>query len=512
MRLSTSSFSPIAMIRFIKSKLRLSSLYKTENRWAILLGTLALIPFLSVSTLGLHNYTLMESARDIERFERSQIEIQVFQQQLAQQIDKLTQYFATTVVSAHTENGFDGVRRLVNNEPLFALIIPFSADEAILANNEQNISHVEKSILTDTIAEITWAQNHLINQHVNSIWSPVRSIIGNAYLYCWLENSDKGFCILLPVKEVYKRLWQSQLLQHANQNIHIQDSFMKYVGVNKEPSRQQSSTLINMDGLILNLSASIEKEESDSIAEFWLILAMTLPLLGLAIAIAWLIYLSHKKQSEAAKKLLYGTQEIAHELRTPLSNINLYIGLILHQNSTKEQLEHGEIITNEMQRITRIIDNATALMRGNQPEQYEYGNPFNLVTELANQYRLSLAESGCLLTVECSINHSCFYPKHAVEHVLLNLLNNAKKYAPGQQVVLGITCENNMLSVWVKNHVVNISTCDSDKAHLKQSSGLGLGLMSCKRLVKSLRGSFECTINKNGRCYTAHFPLKEDNT
>lgn len=512
MRFSTSLLSEIAFIRFIKNKLNFSSLYKNENRGAMLLGALVLIPFLSVSTLGLHNYQLMESARDIERIERAEIDIQIFQQHFTQQVNKLTQFFTGTVLTVYSDNGFDGVRRLVNNDALFALIAPFSGEEPILANSEQTISHVEKAILTDTLAEITWAQNYLQEHQVNSVWSPVRSIIGNAYLYCWLQGSNNGFCILLPTVEVYKKLWQSQLLEQANQNIYIQDSFMQTIGVNDTAILKQSSSMININGLIFNITASTKKEESESISEFWLILAMILPLLGLAIAIAWMIFLSHKKQTKMAKKLLHGTQEIAHELRTPLSNINLYIGLILHKDSTQEQLAHGEIITNEMQRITRIIDNATELMRGNQIEQNEYGNPSDLLNELASQYRLSLAESGCTLTVQSAITENYFYPKHTIEHVLLNLLNNAKKYAPGHQVILGIDCHNNMLSVWVKNYAVNISTLDSDKAHIKQLSGLGLGLMSCKRLVKNLGGSFECIINKNGRCYSASFPLKEENS
>ncbi|MBL4899109.1 MAG: HAMP domain-containing histidine kinase [Colwellia sp.] len=510
MRLSSSPFPRLAILHFIKNKLRFSSLYKVENRWAILLGVLVLIPFLSISTLGLHSYKTMESARAIERFERSEIEIKMFQQQLSQQITKLTQYFNKTVLTTHTEHGFDGLRHLANNEPLFALIVPFSKDSPVLTNNEQTISHVEKAILTDTMAEITWAQNYLLQQQARNVWSPVRSIIGNAYLYCWRQQTNSGFCILLPTVELYKKLWQSQRLQQANKNIHIQDSFMQTVGVNQTVKRNQSSTMINLDGFILNLSASIEKEQSESILEFWLILAMTLPLLGLAIAIAWLIFQSHSKQTKMAKKLLHGTQEIAHELRTPLSNVSLYTGLILHKNSTKQQLEYGEIIDNEMQRITRIIDNATALMRGNQPEQYEYGNPSSLLNELASQYRLSLAQSGCILTVQCSVTLNYFYPKRAVEHVLLNLLNNAKKYAPEQQVIIGLECQNNMLSVWVKNHAVNVSALDSNKTHLKQLPGLGLGLMSCKRLAKSLGGSFECTLNKNGRCYRANFPLREE--
>ncbi|MBL4764793.1 MAG: HAMP domain-containing histidine kinase [Colwellia sp.] len=510
MRLSTSFFPHLAIVRFIKNKLRFSSLYKTENRWAILLGILVLIPFLSISTLGLHSYKIMGSARTIERFERSEIEIKMFQQQLSQQLTKLTQYFNKIVFTTHTDNGFDGLRHLVNNEPLFALIASFSKNSPVLFNSEQTISHVEKAILTDTMAEIIWAQDYLLQQQANSVWSPVRSIIGNAYLYCWRQQINSGFCILLPTVELYKKLWQSQRLQQANQNIHIQDSFMQNVGVNQAVKRNQSSTMINIDGFILNLSASLEKGQHESTSELWLILAMTLPLLGLAIAIAWMIFISHSKQTRMAKKLLHGTQEIAHELRTPLSNVSLYIGLILHKKSTKQQLEHGEIINSEMQRITRIIDNATALMRGNQPEQYEYGNPSGLLNELANQYRLSLAQSGCILTVQCTITLNYFYPKRAVEHVLLNLLNNAKKYAPGQQVILGLACQNNILSVWVKNHVVNVSALDANKTHLKQVSGLGLGLMSCKRLVKSLGGDFECTINKNGRCYRANFPLREE--
>jgi hypothetical protein len=515
MRLITSYFLNLEFIRSIKSKLHFSSLYKAENRWAILLGVLVLIPFLSVTTLGLHNYKIMESVREVERFEMAKIEIQIFQQQLIQEVIKFTQYVNKTVTTTYTDDGFDGIRSLANKEPLFALIVSFSEEGEVLANNsEQTISHVEKAILVDTSAEITWAKNYLIENQINNVWSSVRSIIGNAYLYCWLESSNNGFCLLLPTTEVYKRLWQSELLQKANQNIHIQDSFLQTIGINKpsiqKQKQKQNSTMINVDGLTLNSSTLVGKEKGELFSEFWLILAMTLPLLGLAIAIAWLIFINHSKETKTAKKLLHGTQEIAHELRTPLSNINLYIGLILQQNSSPEQLAYGEIITNEMQRITRIIDNATALMKGQQPEQYEYGSPSSLLNELANQYRLSLTESGCMLTVDSNITENYFYPKHAVEHVLLNLLNNAKKYAPLQQVTLGLRCENNMLLVWVKNNVLSGSVLNSNQTNLKQSSGLGLGLISCNRLVKSLGGSFDCSITKNGRCYTACFPLQDE--
>lgn len=509
MRFNTSSIPQLAILRSIKEKLHISSRYSTEYRWATLLGILVLIPFLSVSMLGLYNYRIMESAREIERFERSQADIQIFQQQLSLQVVKLTQYFDEVITATHTESGFDGIRRLTNNEPLFALIAPFPDDELIIANSEQTISYVEKSILIDTTAERVWARDYLLDQQMDSVWSPIRSIVGNAYLYCWRKTNNSGFCVLLPTSEVYKRLWQSPLLRQANLNIQVKDSFMQPIG-NHHSTKKQSNSMININGLVLNLSASFDKDESELMSEFWLILAMTLPLLGLAITIAWMIFISHSKQTNTAKKLLHGTQEIAHELRTPLSNISLYIGLILHKNSTKEQLEYGEVITNEMQRITRIIDNATALMRGKQPEQYEYGNPSSLLNELASQYRLSLAESGCTLTVDSSLNSNYFYPKHAVEHVLLNLLNNAKKYAPEQKVILGLKCENDVLSVWVENCVVDGAMLDSDKSCLKQPSGLGLGLMSCRRIVKSLGGGFDCAINKYGRCYTAYFPLKGD--
>jgi hypothetical protein len=506
--LSASYFS---IINFLKNKFQLSSLYNTENRWAILLGILVLIPFISVSMLGLHNYKIMNTAREIERFDRSQIELKIFEQQLYLQVSKLTQFLQKTVVDINVDESsrFADVRRLVNTNPLFSLIVPFSKDEVAFVSSEQMVSHVEKSILVDTLAERIWAKNYLLEKRVDSIWSPVRSIIGNAYLYCWLQKSDSGFCILLPTEEVYKRLWQSQLLLDANKNIHVQDSFMQTIGVYNSVNKN-SSSIVNINGLQLSLSASLDKEQSELNSELWLILAMTLPLLGLAIAIAWLIFINHSKETKTAKKLLYGTQEIAHELRTPLSNINLYIGLILHENLTKEQLVFGDVITNEMQRITRIIDNATALMRGQQPEQYEYGSPSNLLNELAEQYRLSLAESGCLLTTDCKKTKNYFYPKHATEHVLLNLLNNAKKYAPEQQVTLGLRCDDNILSVWVKNNVANDSTLNSNDTYVKQASGLGLGLISCDRIVKSLGGSFDCSITKNGRCYTACFPLKDE--
>ena len=494
---------------FLKKALHFSSLNNSENKWAILLGVVVLLPFISVSILGIYNYKTIESSHDIERYEKSKIEINLFQHQFKTQLSQLEQQINEKVLLAFANNGSDGIRSLTSNDSLFSLIVPFSSDGVAQINHEETISVVEKTILNDTKAEMLWAYNFLNDQSANNVWSPVRSLIGNAYLYCWLKKNHNGFCVLLPAKEVYEKLWRSELLQKANKNIHIKDSFMANIGTN-HLDQKRSSTSININGIRLNISASPSLNANNSISSLWLILAMTLPLLGLTIAIAWMIFLSHRKQTETATKLLHGTQEIAHELRTPLSNVSLYMGLILQKNTTAEQLEYGEVITNEMQRITRIIDNATELMRGNESKQYEYGNPSDLIDKLRNQYQLSLANSGCNLTSECKDIGNCSYPKYAVEHVVLNLLSNAKKYAPGQKVKLGVYCENNILKVWVENFNDNTLDTATDKDHLVQASGLGLGLMSCERITKSLNGRFYCEINKNGRCYTAHFPLKEE--
>ena len=509
MPLKTIAISYLTLKRRVKTKFHVTSLYNKEHRWAILLGILVLLPFVSVSMLGLYNYKLMESTRDMERMEKSQIEISLFEQQLRQQITELTRHIHKMVLTTYTDNNFHGLRLLTQSEPLFSLIVSYSNAGMLPDKSEITNSYVETSLLTDTIAERIWAQNYLIEQQVNSIWAPVRSIIGNAYLYCWRQKDDLGFCVLTPTDEMYKMLWRSQTLQHSNQKVYLQDSFMQTVGIVHE-GFSQASTLVNINGLQFTLSTLTTQNDNQISASLWLILAMTLPSLGLALTIAWMIFINHRKQIETAKKLLQGTQEIAHELRTPLSNVSLYLGLILRESMTKSQREYGEVITQEMERMTRIIDNATELMRGNQPEHYEYGNPASLVNDLVSQYSLSLAESSCLLTGECFVTTNYFYPKYAIEHVVLNLLSNAKKYAPGQQVTLGLSCKNNKIFVWVDNQFVAKNTLNRHATPIKQSSGLGLGLKSCKRLAKNLGGNFTCSIHKNGRCYTACFPLKKE--
>lgn len=484
-------------------------LASTSNvAWGALLGLLIFLPFLGVLILGLQNYGMMETVRSAEKVDRSRVEVDLFHQQLDKQLLILEQSLKTKIEAADQQVGFNGLRMLNNNNRLIALAVKVNTNGRTPSGYENMSTYTELSLQKDSASEIKYSFRKLVEQNkvkVNrrGIWTPKNAIIGKAYLYCWQQNVISGFCTLITAKSLYDQLWGSEPLKKRRQQFLVNDHFNQKIASAALPSLHQF--VINIRGLIFSVSLATEWTDEKPISNVWLFMAMIFPLLGLALAIAWMIYIHHQRQAKSAQKLLHGTQEIAHELRTPLSNISLFTELIMLSKPSKERDQYGKVLENEMQRITRIIDNAVALMRGDPVSGYETGQPLELLNTTASQYKRYLQEANCSLSINCNIGDiSLHYPKQATEQILVNLISNIKKYAPNSHVTLGADYKNNTLYFWVRdeaNHTLN-------KKVLVKPSGLGLGLMTCERLARNFSGEFKETVNKNGRCYNVSFPLQ----
>lgn len=483
-------------------------LASTSNiAWGALLGLLVFLPFLGVLILGLQNYNMMETVRSAEKVKKAGIKVNLFHQQIDKQLLKLEQTLQKTVQAAGQQVGFSGLSGLSNKDHLIALAVKVDATGRTPVGLGNMQTYVEQTLQADSASEIRFSFRQLTEQRQRGveqqgIWMPKNSIIGEAYLYCWRQNKDTGFCTLIAAKDLYEKLWGTEPLKQQRQQFSIHDYFNQ--DPNTAPLQSAHRFVINMRGLIFSVSLVSETVDEEPISDSWLFLAMILPLLGLAIAIAWMIFIYHQRQAKNAQKLLHGTQEIAHELRTPLSNISLYTGLIMRSEISKERDQYGKVLDNEMHRITRIIDNAIALMRGEPVTGFEKSRPQELLNTLANQYRRYLQEAGCSLSIDNSIDGVYSYPKQATEQILVNLISNAKKYAPNSHVTLGGSYANKALRFWLQDEA-------NDKINNKlsaQPSGLGLGLMTCERLAHGFAGKFEVNINKTGRCYSVSFPIQ----
>ena len=131
---------------------------------------------------------------------------------------------------------------------------------------------------------------------------------------------------------------------------------------------------------------------------------------------------------------------VSHQLRTPLAQIRMFGETLLlgRVRSEEERKRSLEIIVKESQRLTHQVDNVLLFSRAQRQDVHL--NPVDMI--LAPLIRETL-ESFCPLAeaqdcrVEASLDEtlSALADPGAVKQILLNLLENAVKYGPRDQIV-----------------------------------------------------------------------------
>ncbi len=270
------------------------------------------------------------------------------------------------------------------------------------------------------------------------------------------------------------------------------------------------------------------------------------------------------REMELLKAELLGT--VSHELRSPLASIKGYAATLLrHERRISREERHQFLlaITEASDRLEVIIERLlemSQLETGEVILQRSVVDPARLATEAiaAIEERMSGHLPGHF-TFALSLEHADRTPatsiplvladRRRLREVLDNLLENAVKYSPGGgaiQVILRpvthiqtIQSEQpsvnqndalSQLSTHIPRRMLEMLVCDSgigipdeqlerifDRFHrvdtrlTRETSGLGLGLAICKRIVELHNGFIwaENTSNGNGSVFHVRLPIDE---
>jgi signal transduction histidine kinase len=165
-----------------------------------------------------------------------------------------------------------------------------------------------------------------------------------------------------------------------------------------------------------------------------------LGLLVLASGLVIAALLQIRREQELSLLRTDFVSSVSHQLRTPLAQIRMFgETLLLGRVRTEEERERSlEIIVKESQRLTHQVDNVLVFSRAQRQDVQL--NPQKVV--LAPLVRETL-ESFCPVAeaqdcrVEASLDEdvAAVADPEAVKQILLNLLENAVKYGPRDQIV-----------------------------------------------------------------------------
>ncbi|MDO5415062.1 MAG: HAMP domain-containing sensor histidine kinase [Bacillota bacterium] len=191
----------------------------------------------------------------------------------------------------------------------------------------------------------------------------------------------------------------------------------------------------------------------------------------------------------------------SHEFKTPIASINGFASLVLEKDLPEdEQKEYLKIIVDESARLSNLATSSILLSKLTSQtivtdiEEYDLGEQLR---------ECSIILSGTWLKKNMNFDvslESVMYSgnKEMMQHMWINLLDNAVKYTPeGGKITVLVREENGYAIVKIMDTGEGISKdiqkslfdpyFQGDSSHSRQ--GLGLGLSIVKRIVELCKGT-----------------------
>ena len=191
----------------------------------------------------------------------------------------------------------------------------------------------------------------------------------------------------------------------------------------------------------------------------------------------------------------------AHELRTPLSAVQLQLQALLERSDgldpkLRTKLERacrsGErlvTLVDTLLDVSRITTGSFSLA----PTQFDLATA---VREVVDRFRESALRAGSTVTVRADGAVEGRWDRLRIEQVVTNLLGNSLKYAAGTPVELGVSGTEREVTLTVSDGGPGIPESEWDRIFLRferavpmrNFGGLGLGLYVCRQIIEAHGG------------------------
>ena len=248
------------------------------------------------------------------------------------------------------------------------------------------------------------------------------------------------------------------------------------------------------------------------------LLAMSLILLGVVLAGLFAIYRSARLVVELSERRTGFVSSVTHELKTPLTNIRMYVEMLeqgLAQDPEREQ-EYFRVLDAETARLGRLINNVLEFSKiesKNRKFHLQPGEFSEVIREAAGVMSEKIRQEGFNLHINAAPDVKFPYDREVMVQVLINLVENSLKFgrtAPVREITLFARMDGDQAIVGVSDTGPGIpaqalkKVFDDfyrvDNSLTQTTRGTGIGLALVKKLVEAMGGKVLAKNNTGPGC------------
>jgi signal transduction histidine kinase len=230
------------------------------------------------------------------------------------------------------------------------------------------------------------------------------------------------------------------------------------------------------------------------------------------------IYVSTRKLVDFSERQTRFVSSVTHELKTPLTNIRMYIEMLeqgVARDPEREQ-EYFRILDAEGRRLSRLITNVLELSRLEKRHRRPELHPGDFEDVLAEVGRLAaegIRQAGFTLTIENHLTRRISYDCEIMVQVLVNLIENSLKFGRAcatKQIAVRLHDEGRRIRLEVSDTGPGIPGRDlkkifndfyrSEDAAVRAAGGTGIGLALVRRFVALVGGEVAAKNNDGAGC------------
>ncbi|MBN2018613.1 MAG: HAMP domain-containing histidine kinase [Sedimentisphaerales bacterium] len=200
---------------------------------------------------------------------------------------------------------------------------------------------------------------------------------------------------------------------------------------------------------------------------------------------------------------------VSHELRTPLTSIRMYSEMLDKDwvKSQDKQREYYKSMRQESERLSRLIENVldfSRIQKGRKSYNFRAGRIDKCVEGVVEMMRPYAAQNGFKIILECNVVGETSFDGDTVTQIVVNLIDNAVKYARDAEdktIIVRTQNQGRFVVIEVEDHGPGIPHHQRKKVfeefyrteaeNTRQTQGMGLGLALVRRFAEAHNGFVE---------------------